>query len=99
MDSIQMPPATRSAALSTLTQVGTMAAIVATLVYVPLVGATVLVLRLCGISLESALTFGGAVHAALGLLICWSICLVGSCAYAAWIFPWGDWRRPWRGAG
>jgi hypothetical protein len=82
MDSSPTQPTTPSA----LAQVTTMAAVVATLVYLPLGGALVLLLWLFGVSLESVVGFGGAVHPAIGLLIWWSISFVCSCAYSAWTY-------------
>ena len=82
MDSSPTQPTPPSA----LAQVVTMAAVVATLVYLPLGGALVLLLWLFGVSLESVVSFGGAVHPALGLLIWWSISFVCYCAYSAWTY-------------
>jgi hypothetical protein len=70
-----------------------MAAVVATLAYLPLGGALVLLLWPFGVSLESVVSFDGAVHPALGLLIWWSISFVCSCAYAAWTYASADRQR------
>ena len=93
MDSTPTQPTPPSATPSALVQVATMAAVVATLAYLPLGGALVLLLWLFGVSLESVVSFGGAVHPALGLLIWWSISFACSCAYAAWTYANADRQR------
>jgi len=77
-------------ALTALSQMAVMAAIVATLVYVPLAAALGLVLFLIDVPYEALLTFGGALHTVLGLLAWWALVFGGACGYAAWVFPWGD---------
>lgn len=81
--------------LTTLSQVAVMAAIVATLAYLPLGVLLALTLRLFGIPLDALLTFGGALNAVLGLLAWWLFAFAGACAYAAWVFPWGDKVLAW----
>lgn len=67
-----------------------MAAIVATLVYFPLGLALALALRIAGVSVHAWLTFGGALHAFLGLVAWWLLFFVASCVYAACFFPWDE---------
>jgi hypothetical protein len=76
--------------LTALSQMTVMAAIVATLVYLPVCAAVALILSACGISFAAWVTLGGTLHPALGLLTWWLFVFVGSCGYAAWLFPWGD---------
>lgn len=76
-----------------LIQMVVMAAVVATLAYVPLALVVVLVLRLIDFPPAMLLTLGGTVHAALGLMLGWLIVFGAACAYAAWLFPWGE-ERP-----
>ena len=75
---------------ATLSQVAVMAAVVATLVYFPLGIALALILPMLGISFDSLLTFGGAVHFVFGLLLWWLATFAGACGYAAVMFPWGE---------
>lgn len=84
-------------ALSALAHMVAMAAIVATLVYLPAGVLTALIFRLLGIPFVVWLTFGGALHAAIGLLAWWLLIFVSACGYAAWVFPWGDKALTWRG--
>ena len=74
-------------ALTTLSQMGVMATIVATLVYVPLGVVAALVLGMVGVPLDTLLTLGGVVHAALGLLLGWLLVFAFACGYTAWVFP------------
>lgn len=83
--------------LRALSQVAVMAAIVATLVYLPLGVLVALALRLSGVPFDAMLTFGGELHAALGLLVWWLFAFAGACGYAAWVFPWGDRVFSWPG--
>lgn len=77
-------------ALAAVSQMAVMAAIVATLVYLPVCIVLALILRALGISFEASLTLGAALHPALGLLVWWLFVFVGACGFAAWVFPWGD---------
>jgi hypothetical protein len=77
-------------ALTALSQMAVMAAVVATLVYLPVFVALALGFRAFGIPFESWVSFGASLHPALGLLAWWLIVFAGSCGYAAWAFPWGD---------
>jgi hypothetical protein len=82
--------------LRALSQVAVMAAIVATLALLPLGVLVALALRLAGVPFDAMLTFGGEIHAALGLLVWWLFAFAGACGYAAWMFPWGDQVFSWR---
>jgi hypothetical protein len=73
-----------------LSKFAVMAAIVATLTYVPLCLMAALGFRLLGGSIEGILTFGGALHVVLGVLAWWVIFFAAACAYAAWMYPWDD---------
>jgi hypothetical protein len=75
------------AALKTLPQMALMAAIVATLAYVPLGVVPVLVLSMAGVPLDAMLTLGGTVPAALGPLLGWLLVYGVACGYAALLFP------------
>ena len=79
--------------LAVLSQVAVMAAVVATLVYFPLGIALALIVPLLGITFDALLTFGGAVHFVLGLLLWWLATFAGACGYAAVMFPWGHEER------
>ena len=61
-----------------------MAAIVATLIYIP-VGALVAILAFGAfdVSLRSLLTFGGQIHIVAGLLLWWGIAYLPALLYAA----------------
>lgn len=89
-------PPVRSA-LKALSQLALMAAIVATLAYLPVCIILALVLRATGISFESLLTLNDALHPAVGLVVWWLFIFVGACAYAASVFPWGDRIFGWSG--
>jgi hypothetical protein len=84
-------------ALRALPQMAVMAAIVATLAYLPLGVMLAMVLRLAGVPPEVLLTLGGTVYAPLGLLLGWLLVFAGACGYAAWLFPWGDKSFAWPG--
>ena len=76
--------------VSVLSKFAVMAAIVATLTYVPVCLAAALVFRMLGRSIEGILSFGGALHVVLGVLAWWLIFFAAACAYAAWMYPWED---------
>ena len=83
--------------MKALSQMAVMAAIIATLTYVPLGVVLALVLGMVGVPLDALVTLGGAVHAPLGLLLGWLLAFAGACGYAAWLFPWGDKVFGWPG--
>lgn len=72
-----------------------MAAIVATLMYLPAGMAMVLVLKLFGISVKAAVTFGGAFNMLPGLFAWWLLAFAGSCVYAVCAFPWEEKVLAW----
>ena len=67
-----------------------MAAIVATLAYVPLGFIAWLTMRAFSVSFTAFVTFGAAFAPLIGLLLWWLLLFVGACIYAACLFPWGD---------
>jgi len=83
------------AVLKSLSQMAVMAAIVATLAYFPLGLLATLAFRLFGIPFDALVTFGGALGMFLGLVSWWLVAFAGACAYAAWMFPWGDAAFAW----
>lgn len=66
----------------------TMAAIVATLLYLP-VGAVLALLAylLLDVPVQSVLTFGGALHLVAGLLAWWTVAFVAAVLYAGFAMP------------
>ena len=80
-----------------LSQLAVMAAIVATLVFLPLGFAVVGVLRLFGVAFDAVVTFNGSVHAALGLVAWWLLAFAGAWGYTACMYPWEDDGLPWQG--
>jgi hypothetical protein len=80
----------------TLLQTALMAAVVATLLYVPVVVALALLLRLVGISPESVATFGGALGLFSGLFAWWLLTFQAACIYAACAFPWREEADRWQ---
>ena len=69
-------------------QAMTMAAIVATLLCVP-VGALLALLAyvFLDVPVQSLLTFGGALHAVAGLLAWWTVAFVAAVVYAVFAMP------------
>lgn len=76
--------------LAVLSKFAVMAAITATLTYVPLCLLAALAFHLLGRSIEGLLTFGGALHVVLGVLAWWLVFFAAACVYAAWMYPWHD---------
>jgi hypothetical protein len=74
--------------LKTLSQLATMSAIVATIMFVPFVLIVVLGGKLFGISFAGIFTFGGALNAFIGLVVWWLIAYLGAIVYAACVFQW-----------
>ena len=81
--------------LSSLSQMAVMGAVVATLAYVPLAIALVLVFALFGIPLSAVVTFGGTVNTFFGIVAWWLLAFAGASIYAACAFPWGDKALAW----
>lgn len=73
-----------------LAQVAVMAAIVASMYYLPIGLALALVFRVAGVTFETAATFGGAFNMFLGFAVWWLLVFAGSLVYAACVFPWDD---------
>jgi hypothetical protein len=71
-----------------LGELATMAAIVTTLLFVPVAAILAGLLFLAGISLEAVVTFGGALNAVQGLLAWWALGFLPAAAYAAYALPW-----------
>jgi hypothetical protein len=76
--------------LSSLPQLAVMSAVVATLMYLPVGIAVAMVFGLFGFSLESVVTFGGALNIYSGLFAWWLLVFGGACIYAACAFPWEE---------
>jgi len=75
--------------LKSLPRMVVMAAIVDSVLFVPLGGILALLsFGLLGVPLQSFVTLGGFVPAAEGLVIWWAIFLVPSLVYAAYMMPW-----------
>jgi hypothetical protein len=81
--------------LACLGRVAVMAAIVATLLFVPAALGGALVILMLGFSPEAFATFGGALHPLLGLCAWWLAAFVGASAYAAFAFPWDEKVLAW----
>ena len=66
-----------------------MAAIVTTMLYVPVAGLLAALGLLAGVSLASFASFGGAFHPVAGLALWWAIFYLPSAVYSGFIVPWG----------
>ena len=64
------------------------AAIVTTLLGVPLAALLAAFFFLIGASLPAFVTFGGALNAYLGVVAWWLLAFLPTLAYAAWVMPW-----------
>lgn len=73
---------------SYLGQVLTMAAIVTTLLWVPLGAMLAAVLFAFGTSLHAFVTFGGAIDGVVGVVTWWMVGFVPALGYAAYVLPW-----------
>jgi hypothetical protein len=73
---------------SYLGQVLTMAAIVTTLLWVPLGAMLAAVLFVFGTSLHAFVTFGGAIDGVVGVVTWWMVGFVPALGYAAYVLPW-----------
>ena len=78
------------ALLTPLSQMLVMGAVVATMLYVPLAIAVVVVLLVIGVPVGAVVTFGGTFNTFLGMFAWWLLAFAGACVYAACAFPWGD---------
>lgn len=85
------------AALKALSQMATMAAIVATLACIPVGAMLAFVLHQFGVPLDTVLTLAGTVHASIGLVLWWLVVFAAACVYAAWLYPWEDRNFGWPG--
>jgi len=65
-----------------------MAAIVTTLLFVPVAALLAGLLFLFGISPHALLTFGGALNTVQGLLVWWTLGFLPAAAYAGYVLPW-----------
>lgn len=79
------PP--KNKALIVLPQIVTMAAVVGTLLYVPLGLAVALACWLTGISFIGLATFSGALNLAVGFLVWWLFAFAVAAVYAVCVFP------------
>ena len=75
-------------ALRAVWQMMLMAAIVATLLFVPLGAVLALALSLFSVSVHDLLTFGGVLGIAAGVVAWWLIAFAAALTYAAFVFPW-----------
>ncbi len=67
-----------------------MAAIVASMLYVP---AAILVTLMCiatGVPLDIVVGFGGALGISSGMLAWWLLVYVGAMTYSVFVFPWSE---------
>jgi hypothetical protein len=81
--------------LRAVPQMMVMAAIVATLVYLPAGLVLPLLLELFGISIDAVVTFGGFFNFLPGMLVWWLVVFAVACIYTACVFPWGDEVLAW----
>lgn len=70
-----------------------MAAIVATMLGVPVAVVLAGVLSLFDVSLHACLIFGGKLNAYQGVVAWWLIAFLPTLVYSAWVMPWEP-RRP-----
>ena len=76
------------AALPAIWQMVLMAAIVATLLYLPLGAILALGLGLFSVPVESLVTFGGLLGMAAGVIAWWLLAFAAALTAAAFVFPW-----------
>ena len=67
-----------------------MAALVATILYVPITLPLALAFRLAGVPFEAFVTFGGLFSLFFGLVAWWLVVFAGACIYAVCLFPHDD---------
>jgi hypothetical protein len=79
-----------------VSQSAVMAAIVASLLYVPLGALVALVLYAFAVPLGALMTFGGAFNSMFfGFLAWWLVVFAGACVYGVFAFPWKDKELGW----
>jgi len=76
-------------------QLAVMAAIVATLFYIPLALLAALVSYVLAVPLGALMTFGGTFDTFFGLVAWWLVAFAGACVYAAFAFPWKEKVLAW----
>ena len=76
--------------MASLGQLAVMAALVATMAYVPFGLGLIFLFHLAGIGFETLITFGGTFGIFVGLIAWWLLIFIGALVYAAFMFPWGD---------
>jgi len=76
-------------------QVAVIAAIFASMLYIPAAVVLALASRFSGISLYAFMTFGGAFNTFFGLLVWWLLAFAGASIYAAFVFPWKEQVLAW----
>jgi branched-subunit amino acid transport protein len=72
-----------------------MAAIVASLFYVPAAVLAALVAQIFTVPLGALVTFWGTFNMFFGLVAWWLAAFAGACAYAAFAFPWKEQVFAW----
>jgi hypothetical protein len=72
-----------------------MAAIVATLLYLPAAALLALVAQFTGLSFHAFMTFGGTLNTFSGLAAWWLVAFAGACIYAVFAFPWQEKVLAW----
>ena len=66
-----------------------MAAVVTTMLYVPVAAILAGAALLAGVPLSSFFSFGGALHPVAGLIAWWAIFFVPVAVYSGFVVPWG----------
>jgi len=66
-----------------------MAAILTTLLYVPVAGLLAAACFVVGVPPSSFASFGGAFHPVAGLALWWAIFYLPSAVYSGFLVPWG----------
>ena len=81
--------------LATYSQLATMAAVVATILYVPFGLLVALAGQLAGLTFVGVVTFGGTLPPVVGLIAWWVVTFAGAAIYAAVFFPWNEKELAW----
>lgn len=71
-------------------QLVVMAALVATIMYVPCTLPLAIAFRLAGVPFATFVTFGGVFNLLFGLVAWWVVVFAGACIYAVCLFPHDD---------